>query len=160
MAMMICVTVLICVFGLINYMAFGKETAIIITLNYEQTYVNSGVLFLYVMSIILTYPMSLIPINIIIEETLEMRESWTYVSRIVLVLCSITAAILLNDCADKYLSVLGAVFCAPVGFILPTLMYLFGVPNLSCFSKFSAIFMLVFGVASGSLATYVSISNW
>lgn len=159
-AMMITCTSLLCAFGLLNYLAYGKSTEIIITLNYEKSYVTTGVLLLYVLSIILTYPMTLVPINIIIEQTLDMKLEWTYVSRIILVLCSVSSAIVLNDSADKYLSVLGAVFCAPVGFILPSLMYLYGVPHLSFFNKFMGVFMIVFGLASGSLATFVAIYNW
>mmetsp|Transcript_407 Transcript_407/g.52 ORF Transcript_407/g.52 Transcript_407/m.52 type:complete len:105 (-) Transcript_407:34-348(-) len=104
--------------------------------------------------------MSLVPINIIIEEKLDLRIEWTYVTRIALVLSSVSLAVILSDSADKYLSVLGAVFCAPVGFILPSLMYYYGVPNLSKFDRFLSIFMIVFGVTSGTLATSISIYNW
>lgn len=124
------ITGLYLVFANLGYFTFGFETLKDCPLVTQCMPPNNPIietaLFLWVLNIIITYPMCLFPAHLVIESYLYkgMEESkkkyWlTNFSRTILVIISIGVGIAFSKTLDKMMSLVGSVTCAPIAFIFP-----------------------------------------
>lgn len=121
--------------GVINYVAFGdKVTQLATQLLPQGSFIVWFILLGYVFMIIFSFPLAIFPANIIFENwtinaILGKRDSllkyWLQnFQRVLLVILSAYLGITFKDSLDSILSLIGAVFCAPLAMIFPTICHL------------------------------------
>ena len=159
--MMILSTMALIGFGLVTYLAFGDNIAQIATLSYEASYVNTSLLLLYLISVAFTLPLLIIPIFIILESLMPKLNVYAFNGiRVFIVVMAIGLSILLNDKADKYMSIVGAIFCAPVAYIMPSLVHLRTKKNLQWYDWVLGVGFVALGLVIGVFCTALAIINW
>jgi proton-coupled amino acid transporter len=89
---------------------------------------------IFILNLACSYPLSLYPINLVVESYLfkarqykmkSLKRTWLKnLSRCVIVCSAIYLAIVLASKLDKFLALLGAMLCAPLAFTMPTLCHL------------------------------------
>ena len=92
-----------------------------------------------------------------------MPELNTYVFsgiRIFFVIAAIGLAIVFNEKADKYMSIVGAIFCAPVAYIMPSLVHLRTKKNLQWYDWILGVGFVALGLVIGVFCTALAIINW
>lgn len=118
-------TITLCTFGLLYYFTFGNGLFNVITAHYPDSIASTSMLSLYLVAVILTFPLALVPINVIAETIHPKMSNWANtIMRVGEVFLALICGTLLRDYADKYLSLLGSVFCAPLAIIIPSLIHL------------------------------------
>lgn len=159
--MMVVMISTLVIFGLVNYMAFGENTALAITLNYQGTYISQALLLLYLLAAMFGFPLCLTPVYLITESFMPgVREIWTSFIRIGYIILIMFLAILLNDKADKYISILGAVLCSSLAFVIPSLIHLRTKENATILDKIVVGLFVGLGIVNGIITTAISIVNW
>ena len=81
------------------------------------------------------------------------------VSRTVLVALVTLLTIVLKEKLDKFTGLLGALFCAPVAFILPAMFHLKACANTTK-DKAIDVFFICFGVTVLLFVSYLTLSTW
>ena len=90
-------------------------------------------LMCFIVCITFTYPLSINPCNVTLENyTINKifpkkgakRDTAKNISRVIICLSAVALSIELFDVLDKFLGLVGALFCAPLAFILPTMCHL------------------------------------
>ena len=159
--MMIVVSSTIIIFGTVNYLAFGSATEIVITLNYETTYVSGSLLFVYLIATMLGFPLSITPVYLIIESFQPTMKEWYFnVIRIAILVVTVVCAVMMNDKADKYISILGAIFCSLLAQVIPSIVHLATTENIALWDRLLAYAFIFVGVANGIITTTLSVMNW
>lgn len=90
-----------------------------------------GVKVLMSLALLFSYPLTVYPVNKTIEKYLfgdmpktRKRQCLKNVSRLVNVTITTVFAVLLAQMLDKFVSLLGALICSPISFILPCAIHL------------------------------------
>jgi proton-coupled amino acid transporter len=119
-------------FGLLCMLSYGEElkTPLIMD-NLPQNVVIYAFKCIFCINLIITYPLMINVSNEIIEsrlfDRLRISETKRYFYcnflRTLMVALTIVIAILANEKLNKFLSLLGAIACIPIAYILPALFH-------------------------------------
>ena len=121
------------IFGNLTYFAWGKMKTQMITQELPiHDPIVKVILFLYVLNVIMSYPLAINPTNTAIESNsinkfLKKNQGryWiNNISRSLVVFSSIYLSIEVSSVLDKFIGVIGAIFCAPLAFLIPTMCHL------------------------------------
>ena len=114
------------------------------------------------LAVVVTHPLTLFPPYTILDAWLGERVSVTgsTVLRVLVLAFLQVSAILLNDRADKYISLLGSLLCALLGYVMPSLIYLNLTPDLKFYSKILPCIFIGIGLFGGSLTFVTVVLNW
>ncbi|KAI8967884.1 transmembrane amino acid transporter protein-domain-containing protein [Mycotypha africana] len=164
---MLFITLLFISIGLLSYLAFGEDVQTVILLNLPNTSTVSTIQSLYAIAICLSIPLQLFPAIRIIETGLFMRSGkhnlvvkWEKnIFRFVGVLFCAIVAILGSSDLDKFVSLIGSVFCIPLCFLFPPLFHLKGVAH-GWGQKTIDILIIIFGILCMIYTTYVTVCLW
>ncbi|KAI9494583.1 transmembrane amino acid transporter protein-domain-containing protein [Zychaea mexicana] len=129
------ITILFILLGAISYLAFGEDVQTIILLNLpSKDPMVSSIQTLYSLAICLSIPLQLFPAIRIMENGLFTTRSgknnavvkWQKnVFRVLVVfLCAWIAIVGSRDKLDKFVSLIGALFCIPLCFVFPPLFHI------------------------------------
>ena len=159
--LMITVTTFVAAFSTLCYLTFGSNTAQIITMNMEKGPADTGLISVYLVAVLFTFPLMIFP-------TLQILEGWLYnkipefmhdVNRVFVVIFCIVCAFFLNEKADKYISILGALLCSPLSYILPSIIHL-RINKPPFFERVLAFIFIVVGIIAGITTFVLAIMNW
>ncbi|KAI8339776.1 transmembrane amino acid transporter protein-domain-containing protein [Choanephora cucurbitarum] len=164
---MIFITAIFLSVGFISYLAFGSEVQTVILLNMPGTTMVNTVQGLYALAICLSIPLQLFPAIRIVENGLFTRSGkhnamvkWQKnLFRFVSVLICATIAIAGSSDLDKFVSLVGSLCCVPLCFFFPPLFHLKAIAK-TWRQKTIDIAIIVFGIASMTYTTGITISLW
>lgn len=151
------ITVLMAVFGICGYFAWGSATEAPVTLNLDGGPATIVKLALCV-GLYLTFPIMMFPVNEVMEDLFLGEGSRNNkVFRATVVVFSCTVAWLVPD-FGQFLGLVGASLCTILGFILPCYFHLqaFEKSELKWWELILDRFLIVFGIAFGIMGTYTS----
>lgn len=120
------------IFGTLCYLSFGDLKVQLITQILPQDKLYAKVLILaQVVVLVFTYPLVIYPTNQTLEkvsiDTLFKRSSISYwlknFSRLAVCFLATYSAIELSAYLDKFIGLLGALLCAPLALIIPTICH-------------------------------------
>ena len=154
------ITSLMAIFACLGYFGFGSATAAPVTLNLEGG-VSTIVILGLCLSLYLTFPIMMFPVNEVMEDIFLGRGSrQNKVFRTFVVTMSATVAWLIPD-FGKFLGLVGASVCSILGFILPCYFHLqtFDTSELSVWEQCVDYFLIVFGVGFAIVGTYNSVQD-
>ncbi|KAG0172691.1 neutral amino acid transporter [Apophysomyces sp. BC1015] len=164
------ITLLFISMGAISYLAFGDNVQTIILLNLPSNDpVVSSIQTLYSLAICLSIPLQLFPAIRIMENGLFTTRSgknnavvkWQKnVFRVLVVfLCAWIAIVGSKDKLDKFVSLIGALFCIPLCFIFPPLFHLraLSLPPARCLANYA---LITFGILCMVGVAYTTLSQW
>ena len=127
--------------GGFNYYVYSKDVAVLVTSNLPSTNVFVQiVLLLYVVNLLVTYPLVIHPANMVIESYLfksfihksKKRQWLKNLYRSIMVAFTIWVGLTLMETLDKLMSVIGALCCTPIAFTLPATFHLKLVARTRC----------------------------
>ncbi|CAK9032122.1 Vacuolar amino acid transporter 3 [Durusdinium trenchii] len=123
------VTVLFCLFGSLNFYAYGQDTAPIILNNLPQAG-KVAVTCMFVIVAVFMFPLMAFPAAQIIEKRLfkKMRRSgkkWqkNFIRTCIVLFC-FAVSFLAGEKVDKLVAVIGGMFCVPLALVYPPLFFL------------------------------------
>ncbi|GAA5801756.1 transmembrane amino acid transporter protein-domain-containing protein [Helicostylum pulchrum] len=166
-------TVITCLFitmGTLSYMTFGENVETIILLNLpSKDPMVSSIQTLYSLAICLSIPLQLFPAIRIMENGLFTTKSgknnaivkWQKnVFRVFVVfLCAGIGIVGSKDKLDKFVSLIGALFCIPLCFIFPPLFHLKAL-ELPTTRRLANFALITFGVVCMVFVTFSTLSQW
>ncbi|KAF7723806.1 neutral amino acid transporter [Apophysomyces ossiformis] len=164
------ITLLFISMGAISYLAFGEDVQTIILLNLPSNDpVVSSIQTLYSLAICLSIPLQLFPAIRIMENGLFTTRSgknnavvkWQKnVFRVLIVfLCAWIAIVGSKDKLDKFVSLIGALFCIPLCFIFPPLFHLRAL-SLPSARRLANYALITFGILCMFGIAYATLSQW
>ncbi|KAI8876038.1 hypothetical protein K501DRAFT_232704 [Backusella circina FSU 941] len=164
------ITVLFISIGAISYMTFGEKVETIILLNLpSKDPIVSSIQTLYSLAICLSIPLQLFPAIRIMENGLFTTKSgknnavvkWQKnVFRVFVVfLCAAIGIIGSKDKLDKFVSLVGALFCIPLCFVFPPLFHLKAV-SLPAARRFADYALITFGVVCMAFVSLTTLRQW
>jgi len=150
------VVIIFCTYGTLAYLAFGdSESQIVFELLPKDTFVKA-LTALNVMVLMATYPLTIFPANDVLEGVTIRRcmksedrglKYWLInLSRLLVCLSAAYCGLNLKNVLDKFLGVLGAVGCAPLALIIPTLCHLVTVAETKA-QKVEDLFLVGISIA-------------
>lgn len=153
---LIVITTLFISLGAVSYLAFGEDVQTIILLNLpSKDPVVSSIQTLYSLAICLSIPLQLFPAIRIMENGLFTTRSgknnamvkWQKnVFRVLVVfLCAWIAIVGSKDKLDKFVALIGALFCIPLCFVFPPLFHMKAL-TLSKWRLAADVALILFGV--------------
>ncbi|KAI8381476.1 transmembrane amino acid transporter protein-domain-containing protein [Radiomyces spectabilis] len=164
------ITLLFISMGALSYLTFGDtlETIILLNLPSKDPMVSS-IQTLYSLAICLSIPLQLFPAIRIMENGLFTTRSgknnavvkWQKnVFRVIVVfLCAWIAIVGSKDKLDKFVSLIGALFCIPLCFIFPPLFHLRAL-CLPLGRRIADFALIIFGVICMVWVAVMTLSNW
>ncbi|KAI8638330.1 transmembrane amino acid transporter protein-domain-containing protein [Parasitella parasitica] len=164
---MLFITLLFISIGLFSYLAFGDKVQTVILLNLPVSPLVNIIQGLYAMGICLSIPLQLFPAIRIVETGLFSKSGkhnpivkWQKnMFRFAGVLFSALVAILGSADLDKFVSLIGSLFCIPLCFLFPPLFHL-----KACAKDWKHrtidVCIITFGVVCMLYTTYVTIGLW
>lgn len=120
-------------FSEIAYFAYGNELTkpIILSIMPKDSLLVNVVKILFCINLACSYPLCIYPVNVIVEGYLfknmshsHLRKWLKNLSRMTFVILGAVMALIFAEHLDKFLSLLGAVLCAPLAITFPTLFHL------------------------------------
>lgn len=164
---MLFITVLFISIGLISYLAFGDKVQTVVLLNLPATPVVNTIQGLYALAICLSIPLQLFPAIRIVETGLFSKSGkhnpivkWQKnMFRFASVLLCAAVAIAGSADLDKFVSLIGSLFCIPLCFLFPPLFHLKAVAN-TFRAKAIDIAIITFGTVCMIYTTYITIGLW
>lgn len=127
-------TTIYILFGELCYYTFGSglNEPIVMQMMPAANPIIITVKILFIINLLCSYPLTLYPVNLIFEsyvyknfkEKSFRRTVYKNITRALFVLVALYLAIELASKLDKFLSLLGALLCAPLAFTMPTLCHL------------------------------------
>ena len=160
-SMMVLVTLLFIAFAGLAYFTLGTATQQIVTLNIEQSVGSSVFMLAYLVSVVLSLPLILFPPFTILDAWVGNIPIWaSNLSRVVILAGLITLSVFLGNSVDKYISIIGSVFCSLLAYILPSLIHYQLTPDLGLAGKVGSIAIVLIGVIVGTLNLTIAIQEW
>jgi proton-coupled amino acid transporter len=176
----ITLTALYCIFGNLCYLVMGPKMAN--TFIIEELDQKSLIIILlnliYSVNLVCSYAIVIYPTNTILEEYLfsglskrinnrtelgrkykRLRYNLQNFSRFLVCLSAIYLAVELREKMDKFLSLLGALLCAPLAVLYPALLHLVGIAKTKR-EKMGDIVLLVIALTVMTFSTVQSVSTW
>jgi len=155
------ITLLMVVFGVAGFVAFGSQTQAPITLNLDGSWAIFVQLALC-LALYLTYPIMMFPVNDVMEESVlpESVKRPSRQFRIGVVFLTAAVAYSVPD-FGKFLGLVGSSICTILGFILPPCVHLlvFGGNEISLWEKIMDTILILFGAILGIFGTYSSVKS-
>lgn len=121
------------VFAEICYYTFGEHLTapIVMSMMPESNIIIMIVKILYCLNLTLGYPLCIYPTNVILESYVfkslkkdsALKNNLKNISRSMVVAAAVVLAVVLAEKLDKFLSILGALLCAPIAFTVPALCH-------------------------------------
>jgi len=160
--------VVYCIFSEICYYALGDEldSPIIIS---EMPYNNPIIItvqLLYLVNLLCTYPLTLYPVFTILEGELfsnwkktPLRKWSKNLLRAATVVSQIILSIIFASKLDKFLGLVGALLCAPLAFMLPTMCH-YKLLARTKSERMIDLVIIFFSVMIFVLCTYQTLANW
>ncbi|CEG71869.1 hypothetical protein RMATCC62417_07528 [Rhizopus microsporus] len=166
----ITITALFITIGALSYMAFGENVQTIILLNLPSNDpMVSSIQTLYSLAICLSIPLQLFPAIRIMENGLFTTKSgknntvvkWQKnVFRVFVVfVCAAIGIIGSRDKLDKFVSLVGALFCIPLCFIFPPLFHLKAL-ELPVTRRLANFALIIFGVICMIFVILSTLGQW
>ncbi|KAF1797587.1 transmembrane amino acid transporter protein-domain-containing protein [Mucor lusitanicus] len=166
-------TVITCLFitmGALSYMTFGENVQTIILLNLpSKDPMVSSIQTLYSLAICLSIPLQLFPAIRIMENGLFTTKSgknnaivkWQKnVFRVFVVfLCAGIGIIGSKDKLDKFVALIGALFCIPLCFVFPPLFHLKAL-ELPPTRRIANFALILFGIICMAFVSFSTITQW
>ncbi|KAI8375654.1 transmembrane amino acid transporter protein-domain-containing protein [Choanephora cucurbitarum] len=166
-------TVITCLFilmGTLSYMTFGDEVQTIILLNLpSKDPMVSSIQTLYSLAICLSIPLQLFPAIRIMENGLFTTKSgknnavvkWQKnVFRVFVVfLCAGIGIVGSKDKLDKFVALIGALFCIPLCFIFPPLFHMKAL-ELPTARRIANFVLIAFGVVCMIFVSFSTLTQW
>jgi len=132
------ITVELIFFGTLGYLTYGSDMdqQIITEMLPAGNFVVIFLKLAFCLCIFLAFPLHVTPLNSIVEGNLissclnrpnwsEQARTWARnASRFLICLVIVSFAVLLADKLDKFLSLLGALFCSPLALTIPAVLHL------------------------------------
>ena len=173
MIMLIGLTSLYIVFAMICYFSFGDKllnSAPLITklieLKFGENYIVEATMFLWILNLIITYPLCLYPAHQIIESYLygdmprTRKRYWMEnCSRTVLVAMTVGLGLGLRGTLDRLMSIIGSMCCAPIAFIFPAGFHLALVAKTRA-EKVIDVIIICIGAVLMVFGTVFTIATW
>ncbi|KAI8972097.1 transmembrane amino acid transporter protein-domain-containing protein [Pilobolus umbonatus] len=167
---LVVITGLFILIGALSYMTFGERVETIILLNLpSKDPMVSSIQTLYSLAICLSIPLQLFPAIRIMENGLFVTKSgknntivkWQKnVFRVFIVfLCAGIGIAGSKDKLDKFVSLVGAMFCIPLCFIFPPLFHLKAV-SLPPIRKTANFALITFGVVCMIYVSVSTLTQW
>ncbi|CAO3690342.1 unnamed protein product [Rhizopus microsporus] len=164
---MLFITALFISVGLLSYLAFGDQVQTVILLNLPVTPAVNAIQGLYAIAICLSIPLQLFPAIRIVETGLFSKSGkynpivkWQKnMLRFATVLLCAAIAIAGSADLDKFVSLIGSVFCIPLCFLFPPLFHYKAVAK-SWVSKTVDMVIIAFGVVCMLYTSYITIGLW
>jgi len=164
---MFTIVVVLIVIGSMGYLAFGSDVSTVIFLDLPQGSFPNGLQFLYVIAIILSFPLCVYPAIRITEQGIFGHKNgkssylvkWQKnIFRTLLVSFLGVVSWAGSDSLDKVVSLVGCLACIPLSFIYPA-MFHYKITT-SQFYKTIDILLIVFGTISMIYTTFVTLQQW
>ncbi|GAA5814999.1 hypothetical protein MFLAVUS_008503 [Mucor flavus] len=164
---MLFITLLFISLGLLSYLAFGEDVQTVVLLNLPATPLVNTIQGLYALAICLSIPLQLFPAIRIVETGLFSKSGkndplvkWQKnVFRFAAVLVCAGVAIAGSADLDKFVSLIGSLFCIPLCFLFPPLFHLKAVAS-TWKQKSIDISIITFGTVCMLYTTYITIGLW
>ncbi|KAI7890514.1 transmembrane amino acid transporter protein-domain-containing protein [Mucor mucedo] len=164
---MLFITTLFVSLGLLSYLAFGDKVQTVVLLNLPATSLVNTIQGLYALAICLSIPLQLFPAIRIVETGIFSKSGkhnpivkWQKnMFRLAAVLLCAAVAIVGSADLDKFVSLIGSLFCVPLCFLFPPLFHLKGVAQ-TWKQKSIDISIITFGVICMVYTTYITIGLW
>lgn len=155
------ITLLMVVFGVAGFVAFGSHTQAPVTLNLGGSWATFVQLALC-LALYLTYPIMMFPVNDVMEDNVlpESIKRPSRQFRIGVVFFTAVVAYAVPD-FGKFLGLVGSSICTILGFILPPVVHVlvFGRNEITLFEKVMDISLIVFGTLLGTFGTASSLKS-
>ncbi|KAG0743171.1 hypothetical protein G6F16_010104 [Rhizopus arrhizus] len=166
----ITITGLFIIIGALSYMTFGEDVQTIILLNLpSHDPMVSSIQTLYSLAICLSIPLQLFPAIRIMENGLFTTKSgknnavvkWQKnVFRVFVVfICAAIGIIGSRDKLDKFVSLIGALFCIPLCFIFPPLFHLKAL-ELPATRRLANFALIIFGFSCIVFVIFSTLGQW
>lgn len=133
-ASVVTVTIGFSVYGSISYLAYGEMKEQMVTqLLPQDSIIVQIITFLNVITLMLTYPLTVFPANSTVESLTvdkwfpvsDWKRKWAKnFSRFIICFLAAYIGIELSEYLDKVVGLVGAVLCAPLGLLMPTICHL------------------------------------
>ncbi|KAG1184922.1 hypothetical protein G6F36_007332 [Rhizopus arrhizus] len=164
---MLFITALFISIGFLSYLAFGDQVQTVILLNLPVSATVNTIQGLYALAICLSIPLQLFPAIRIVETSLFSRSGkhnpivkWQKnMLRFATVLLCAVIAIAGSGDLDKFVSLIGSVFCIPLCFLFPPLFHYKAVAS-TWRSKAADIAIIAFGVGCMIYTSFITIGLW
>lgn len=164
---MLFITALFVSVGFLSYLAFGDQVQTVILLNLPVSNAVNTVQGLYALAICLSIPLQLFPAIRIVETSLFSKSGkhnpivkWQKnMLRLATVFLCAAVAIAGSRDLDKFVSLIGSVFCIPLCFLFPPLFHYKGVAS-SWKAKTVDLAIISFGVLCMIYTSYITIGLW
>ncbi|KAI9486482.1 MAG: transmembrane amino acid transporter protein-domain-containing protein [Benjaminiella poitrasii] len=167
---LVVITCLFIAMGALSYMSFGENTQTIILLNLPtKDPMVSSIQTLYSLAICLSIPLQLFPAIRIMENGLFTTKSgknnaiikWQKnVFRVFIVfLCAGIGIVGSKDKLDKFVSLIGALFCIPLCFIFPPLFHLKAL-ELPTTRRLANFTLIIFGIVCMIFVFFTTLAQW
>ncbi|KAI9264803.1 transmembrane amino acid transporter protein-domain-containing protein [Sporodiniella umbellata] len=164
---MLFITALFISVGFLSYMAFGDKVQTVILLNLPVNHLVNTIQGLYAIAICLSIPLQLFPAIRIVETSLFSKSGkhnpivkWQKnMVRLASVFLCAAVAIAGSADLDKFVSLIGSVFCIPLCFLFPPLFHYKGVAK-TWRAKFIDWTIITFGVLCMIYTSYITIQLW
>ncbi|KAI7884414.1 hypothetical protein K492DRAFT_142864 [Lichtheimia hyalospora FSU 10163] len=167
---LIVITTLFISLGAVSYLSFGEDVQTIILLNLpSKDPVVSSIQTLYSLAICLSIPLQLFPAIRIMENGLFTTRSgknnamvkWQKnVFRVLVVfLCAWIAIVGSKDKLDKFVALIGALFCIPLCFVFPPLFHMKAL-TLSKWRLAADVALILFGVGCMLYVVSMTLYQW
>ncbi|CDH53321.1 amino acid transporter [Lichtheimia corymbifera JMRC:FSU:9682] len=165
------ITVLFIALGAISYLTFGEDVQTIILLNLpSKDPMVSSIQTLYSLAICLSIPLQLFPAIRIMENGLFTTRSgknnavvkWQKnVFRVLVVfLCAWIAIVGSKDKLDKFVPLIGALFCIPLCFVFPPLFHLKAMEELPTWRRVADVALILFGAIGSIFVASATLYQW
>lgn len=174
--MLSAIAVMFCVFGGLNYFAFGQDTGIIILRCVFLSKLSPSFTFdrcrnqptglrlvlssMFIVVAIFMFPLMIFPAANVLEKYFfeKQRRSgkkWSKNAlRTLLVVSCATVAVLAGDSLDSLVAVIGGLFCVPLALVYPSLFFLLSGCAQNPYTEVLPAFLtLVFGLLSSVLSS-------
>jgi proton-coupled amino acid transporter len=155
--------VLFVVYGSVGYLAFGKDTQQISLLNLPNGALKTASIILVMIALFFTYPVQIFPVFAILENIMFNSKTpylfWKVNSlRVLVVSISWLISISLANYFSYFLSLIGAVGCSLLAFIIPPAFYMkMFWPEMKWLSRLLCISLFTFGTIASVFSTVVTI---
>lgn len=164
---MLFITALFVSLGLLSYLAFGEDVQTVVLLNLPNTPLVNTIQGLYALAICLSIPLQLFPAIRIVETGIFSKSGknntmvkWQKnIFRFMSVMVCAGVAIAGSADLDKFVSLIGSVFCIPLCFLFPPLFHLKAVAQ-TFRQKAVDIAIITFGSVCMLYTTYITIGLW
>jgi proton-coupled amino acid transporter len=147
-------------FAGVGYMAFGSGVHDVIILNLPRhSLLSAGIQLAYCLAVVFTFPLQLFPVLQIVEKGHTRGVTTVNLIRSIIVVLISLVAIVSTQHLEHLLSLIGALCCAPLAFIFPSVIH-FHLVASSTWERLLDVVFAVVGVAIMAFVLTTSVWAW